>query len=314
MSWIYTEEGFGLKLLMISGSHYPMSEGLQRTGMYDSVDLQSVEDELGDTLPGDQTITIVTSLNGSVSTDGDLTITENLNGLNNAENPGSVDIGGYVPITITPTSLALSVPATPGTITVHYQATNGNAGSQEFSFATGALTTAQTIYIDMNFINRISNAGFNAGTVTITTPNTERITDLFDPEKPPALTNQLLAAQRDIISTASPLLNNGNLIQGTGTDSGESGIFFAQSYKEILPSGLADASAALPTAAADDTNRSNTRKYALIRLLQTDHRNIKKYATRAEAHAVWQRLRLAEEFTAEHEAAKAAYYVNPPAM
>ena len=107
----------------------------------------------------------------SIASDGTVTINDDLTN-------DSADISGNITFTITLSSAALASSSTPGTVTFDYTVTTGGTKSTNLvvSFADGELADTKTITLnDLETVDSVTVAGFNAGTITITAPNPNTI-------------------------------------------------------------------------------------------------------------------------------------------
>ena len=137
---------------------------------------QTVADNLSNTTnPVQLTITPVPELvnivsAGSISSDGTLTLADDLDA-------GGTDLDGTRVLSFSLAGTpALTNPATPGTFTIMYTDTAMTSQTSTVSFANTELTSTKMVTLtDLDHIDSIANAGFNAGTVTVTTPNPNTI-------------------------------------------------------------------------------------------------------------------------------------------
>ena len=171
-----------------TGTTYPAVETVvANTADLTTVSAATVADDLSSTrnpvqltvTPQGTAVTIVNAQDISAGTA--VTIAENLA----SGNPGSTDIEGNLPVTVTLASATLTAAATPGTITIVYNDTAGDSQTAVFTFANNVLTTPQTRTLDIDEVTSITPAGFSAGTVTVAT---------MDPSTVTLATNVLIAS------------------------------------------------------------------------------------------------------------------------
>lgn len=121
----------------------------------------------------DTTAVDVDVVDGEDLEDNDVTIVnaQNLSGA--GAKTVADDLSSYdeeLTLTLTPSSAALTNANTPGTVVIEYTDADGEAQTETLSFATGALTTAQTVDLPRGAtISEVTTTGFSGGTFSITT-------------------------------------------------------------------------------------------------------------------------------------------------
>ena len=176
---MYTQANeLGWRLRGGTGQTLPAAQTVvANTGDLTSIVAQTIADNLSSTVNEVQVtvtpivgdIDVVTAQ--SITTDGNLTLADALD-------TGATDFSGTTVLSFTLAGTpGLASADTPGTYTIVYEDLSGNSQTVIVSFANTELASTKTATLtDMDHIDSIANAGFNAGTVTITTPDQAAVT------------------------------------------------------------------------------------------------------------------------------------------